>query len=458
MAAERPWEANWRIENNLSGGGQGTTYLVSSLSEPNKRGVLKTLVSKNKRSLQARGRMHVEVASLDVLAKQGVKVPQVYEGNTREHADLATELYFIMEYIAGRTLKKEVSERGPLPLEKAVAIAMELCSTVSAAHKQGILHRDLKPDNIVVRDFDNVDLVIVDYGLSFNNADAAGERLTEAGEQFRSRFLALPETNTPGGDRRDKRSDVTAICTILYFCLTGHEPGQLRDANGLPIHRSKGFSVRQAMGSDPRCDQVEFLLDVGLAYEVETRFQDCEELKTWLNRVLEPVDRAGEDPEKVASELGRILRQHDRKTRLAQYGEFAQSIFNQASPYLANRPRNFGPFSVTLGLGGGFAPPNKPVPVGLEPLAGGSEITVALQPHQLYRTISFAMAVKGQRCVLLRSIVAGRQSGGMVHTPRDWEQFLWLDPEQPPGFAFGPLIDQSISSAMRELYEEVQAG
>ena len=129
MANTRPWEANWKFVKNLSGGGQGTTQLVSSVVDPNRLGVLKTLVSRNKQSPQARGRMRVEVASLDVLAKQGIKVPEVYEGNTDQHADLNAELYFVMEYIPGKTLKKEVTDRGPLPLEKVVAIANELCGT-----------------------------------------------------------------------------------------------------------------------------------------------------------------------------------------------------------------------------------------------------------------------------------------------------------------------------------------
>jgi serine/threonine protein kinase len=210
-------ESKWEIKQELGRGGQGKTSLVGSKDGSGQQGVFKTL--NRGRSVQARGRMYREMVSLDTSAKAQIKVPQVLESNIGEYADENVELYFVMEYIPGKTLKDEITARGRLPLEKAVAVAMDLCQIVAAVHRNDVLHRDLKPDNIVVRNFDTPDLVIVDYGLLYLKEDAAQD-LTHSDEQFRNRFLALPETNTPGGDRRDKRSDITAVCAVLYYCIT----------------------------------------------------------------------------------------------------------------------------------------------------------------------------------------------------------------------------------------------
>src|SRR5262249_50157237 len=153
---------------------------------------------------------------------------------------------FVMEFVPGKTLRDEVAERKKLGLEEAMAITIDLCQTVAAAHRENVLHRDLKPANIIVRDLTKPDLVIVDYGLSFNHKDEEAT-VTQVGEQLRNEFLALPETNIPGGDRRDKRSDITALAAIAYYCLTGNAPGHLRDARSLAPHRRPGFSVREAL-------------------------------------------------------------------------------------------------------------------------------------------------------------------------------------------------------------------
>ncbi|HEY1375853.1 MAG TPA: protein kinase, partial [Gemmataceae bacterium] len=198
MARER-WKEKWKAVRSLSSGGQGYTVLVESLSEPTQMGVLKTL--RRADSPQARARMNKEVAALESLAAEKLKVPRVLDKNTEMHADPSMPLYFVMEFVEGQTLDKEVAARGRLDLDKAGAMTLALAETVSAAHGQGVLHRDLKPDNIIVRDFDADDLVIVDYGLSFNQAD--DDNLTRDSEQLGSPFLMLPEVRVPGGDRRD---------------------------------------------------------------------------------------------------------------------------------------------------------------------------------------------------------------------------------------------------------------
>jgi serine/threonine protein kinase len=421
-----------------------------------------------------------EVVALDTLAKAQVKVPQVLDGNTDQFADPETVLYFVMEYIRGRSLKEEVAGRGPLPLDQAARIVRDLCNTVSAAHENDVLHRDLKPDNIIVRDFDRADLVIVDYGLSYLEEDGAHD-LTHTNEQFRNRFLSLPETNTLGGDHRDKRSDATAVAAVLYYCLTGFEPGHLRDGNNQPPHRRPGFSVREAIRQDDRCERVERLLDRAFTVEVENRFQSCEEFLLRLEAALSPT-AVHEDPAIIAADLAKLMRQHDRPTLLAEYGQIAQQVLEKLQQEFTKVGQPIkAPFLASIAV----VIPNhdKAVLEGIDPLSGGSfSFTVGLQPHNRSRTVAFMAGAKGSECVILRWVVYKAAAGGSAAVPTPagppyqvtykgeamgggtapqpviarWEPVLFFQPEFPPSEeALRSLARESASNAIRDLGREV---
>src|SRR5262245_45124081 len=144
-----PWETAWEVLDRLSVGGQGVTHLVKAKIDGS-QGVLKYL--KNNKSAAARGRMRREVASLQSLAPLGASVPKVIEHNTDAADDASVELYLVMEHIPGQTLKQFVEGVQRLPVDSALRFTLELCRTVGIAHKETVVHRDLKPDNIIVTD------------------------------------------------------------------------------------------------------------------------------------------------------------------------------------------------------------------------------------------------------------------------------------------------------------------
>lgn len=454
--APRSWESKWEIKQELGRGGQGKTSLVVSKDGSGQQGVLKTL--NRGRSVQARGRMYREVVSLDTLAKAQVKVPQVLDSNTGEYADENVELYFVMEYIPGKTLKDEIIARGRLPLEKAVAMAMDLCKIVAAAHRNDVLHRDLKPDNIVVRDFGAADLVIVDYGLSYLEEDSPQD-LTHLDEQFRSRFLALPETNTPGGDRRDKRSDITAVCAVLYYCVTEVEPCHLQDSRGRPPHLRESYSVRQALQGEARCEQLELFFDRAFAVEVENRFQSCEEVMTRLETVLKPPS-LDEDPAVVSAKLAKRLRQ-DRKTLLAEYSQLVQPLLPKMQQLFHRIAQGIAPpFQPTLA---GILPMMlNSFPNGIDPLGmNGISVNLAVRSHNLSRSISLVVGSKGNQCILLRGTSLEARTGKRVNHPAQkmsvqWDELIWFDPSQlPRDEQLQAILNQSVIQMMRDLTDEI---
>jgi serine/threonine protein kinase len=376
---------------------------------------------------QARRRLAIEAINLEGLAKENVKVPRLLDHNTSLHNDPSVQLYLVMELISGETLDKTVGRRGgKLPLEQSVAIAKDLCRTMAAMHRQDVLHRDLKPANLMVRDFDKADLVVLDLGLSF---DRTGEQetVTRTGETMKNELLALPEAITATGDRRDKRSDITNIVAVFFYCLSGHLAGHLRDQRDLTPHRRSGQTMDELLAGDSRRRQVEFLLDLGFTPDIEGRFQTIEELQGRFASVLTPVGSAKKDPIQTAKGLGAKLRLTDRKLQLQEYVPAAQALENQVHRYVSTLPNQLKPFTLSMaGLG-----VNMPLPTGIDMVAEpGFAIVIGLTTRQDTRSINLRVGAKGNRCVLLWTMRA--QQGGAMGPSSQWHEIAWFDTSTPP--------------------------
>jgi serine/threonine-protein kinase len=133
--------------------------------------------------------------------------------------------YLIMEYVEGETLADLLARDGRLPADRAVDFASQLADAMAYAHAHGVVHRDLKPLNILVRDRDR--LVITDFGIAL--LDGA-RRLTW---QWFGASLGTPDYMSPEqiqGKRGDPRSDVFAIGGVLFEMLTGRSAWRGNDA------------------------------------------------------------------------------------------------------------------------------------------------------------------------------------------------------------------------------------
>jgi serine/threonine protein kinase len=232
------WTDNWEQVRELGRGGQGTTYEVRSRGSA-ESAVLKLLNQTD--NTQARKRMAVEAINLQALNGVGAKVPRLFEHNTAEDfGDSSVALYIVMEFVPGKTLNHVVAEQGGrLSFDKCVAVLNAMCDAVDLMHKNDVLHRDLKPANLMVRDYDSNDIVVLDFGLSYDRARKQ-ETITRPGETIKNEMVALPEAVTPAGDRRDQRSDITNVVVLFFYCLTGQMPVSLRNEKELPPHRWPG--------------------------------------------------------------------------------------------------------------------------------------------------------------------------------------------------------------------------
>src|SRR5262249_37832929 len=134
--------------------------------------------------------------------------------------------FLIMELLQGRSLGRELLAGGPLPLRRCAAIAGRVADVLGAAHRQGILHRDIKPDNVFLHHVGGAEVVkVVDFGIAKFFGDSAGaatDQLTRTGEFIGTPSYVAPERFAGGAD--DGRSDVFSLGALLYEMICGASP------------------------------------------------------------------------------------------------------------------------------------------------------------------------------------------------------------------------------------------
>ncbi|MGH3325362.1 MAG: protein kinase domain-containing protein [Streptomyces sp.] len=127
--------------------------------------------------------------------------------------------YLVMELVPGRSLRDELAERGPLDVEKARHFAGQAAIGLAAAHAHGVVHRDIKPGNLLLTADDTVK--VADFGIA-RAVMATTSALTTTGELLGTTAYLAPERGM--GDEAGSESDVYALGCVLYETLCGHPP------------------------------------------------------------------------------------------------------------------------------------------------------------------------------------------------------------------------------------------
>lgn len=132
--------------------------------------------------------------------------------------------FLVMDFIEGQTLKEILRQEGPLPIARMNKLLGQICGALQAAHAEGIIHRDIKPDNILISEADGEDWVtVVDFGVAKIQEDINQRAaLTGAGIIIGTPRYMSPEQSE--GKTIDHRSDIYSLGVVLYEMLTGEAP------------------------------------------------------------------------------------------------------------------------------------------------------------------------------------------------------------------------------------------
>jgi serine/threonine-protein kinase len=230
---------------------------------------------------ERRARMYREVSALETLSFAGI--PRLIQTNVRHFADPEYKLYFAMEFVSGKTLD-DVARLAPVDAEQSLALVTQLCEIVSYCHANDVVHRDIKPDNILLSYAEGEPnrLYLVDFGMVHRDDPAL--QLTLVEQSVGNRFLILPEFQAGSSNKRDPRSDLAACVGVLFFLLTGEYPVVLADEHGsMPHQRLAASATLRASGLEP-AKLLDFF-DRGFQQFIDLRYQSAESLREALTRL-----------------------------------------------------------------------------------------------------------------------------------------------------------------------------
>jgi serine/threonine protein kinase/tetratricopeptide (TPR) repeat protein len=261
--------AQYDVLARVGGGGMGVVYRARD-NRLGRTVALKFLPPQWSHDEDARQRFIREAQAASATNHQNICT--IHDIETAEDG----QLFIVMAYYEGRTLKERLAS-GPLPVEEALDVATQLADGLAKAHAQGIVHRDVKPGNVMLTE-DGVR--ILDFGLA-TFADAL--KLTVEHSTLGTAAYMSPEQVR--GQSADARSDVWAVGVILYEMLTGHVPFQGSHAEAI------GYAVRNEApapigASRPGIgEEVEQLVFRAMHKEPSVRFANGRELARALRHV-----------------------------------------------------------------------------------------------------------------------------------------------------------------------------
>jgi eukaryotic-like serine/threonine-protein kinase len=285
---------HYKILSKLGEGGMGVVYKAHD-TKLDRMVALKFLPHYVTSDPTEKERFYHEARAASALLHTNVAV--VFEIN--EHDD---QMYIAMEYVEGQTLK-ELIEGEPLAIKKVLEIAIQACDGLAAAHEKGIVHRDIKSENIMVTAKGQPK--ITDFGLA---KVKGATKLTKAGATLGTAAYMSPEQAR--GEEVDHRSDIFSFGVVLYEMLTGRLPFKGDHHSALlysiineepqPIAR---FNNKVTLG-------IENIVAKALEKDREDRYQHADEMLAALRRERKKLDyvKTGQLSTPAAVELRRLGR------------------------------------------------------------------------------------------------------------------------------------------------------
>lgn len=206
-------DGRYELLQGIGSGGMSVVY-KARLNNVNKMVAVKTLNIQVQAKDNVRERFHREIDLLLKLEHPHIVAVQdcLYGPNSQP--------YLVMDLLRGVTLEQELAKSGPMPSDRVRKIMIQVCAAVKYAHQHAVVHRDLKPGNIMLLE-NEVDFVkVLDFGLALIGENT--RKITQSGEFWGSPPYASPEQVK--GDNTDHRSDIYSLGCVMYELLCGKDP------------------------------------------------------------------------------------------------------------------------------------------------------------------------------------------------------------------------------------------
>ena len=270
-------DERYRITAHLGSGGMAEVYCATDL-QLGRNVAVKILHGRFAEDEQFVERFKREASSAAGLAHQHVVA--IYDRGEWDGTS-----YIAMEYVAGRTLKQIVVEAGgPLAPQRAVDLTVQILRAARFAHRRGIIHRDFKPQNVIVDDDDRAK--VTDFGI----ARAGASDMTQTGSILGTAQYLSPEQAQ--GHAVGARSDLYSIGIVLYELLTGKVPFEADSAVTIALKQVSEAPVPPSRLNPHVTPELEAVVLRALAKEPESRFADADEFIAALDAAASRIPSA----------------------------------------------------------------------------------------------------------------------------------------------------------------------
>ena len=343
----------YHIIKKLGEGGMGAVYLGEHV-KMGRKSAIKVMMASMAHDPDAVARFNREASNASRISHPNVC--QIFDfGETSDGL-----IYLAMEFIEGKSLKDLVEHEGAIPAVRAAHIIRQSADALQAAHDLGIVHRDIKPDNImIVQGKGGDDIVkVVDFGIARAvGGDEQGQKVTKTGL-----VVGTPEYMSPeqlSGDKLDGRSDIYSLGLVLYRMITGTLPFQADSAQETMIKRltDDPMPLAEARTDIEFPPKLQLVMNTALARSAAERYQSASEFGR------DAMDAVAGMPMPST----RVQTAHEGATHVMSKEELTQATKAQSSakkapakrretaPTAAPQPVKKGaPIGMIVGAGGGL--------------------------------------------------------------------------------------------------------